>query len=178
MVGQHIPSLPTKLAVEKSSLTSYGETSEGLLIAKELLEQNKVENLRRTGNLPISQLVLDMKSERGKYQEMLEADVPHYLEHTHNAISRDAQTKNRYTEILALGKSAKLAKSLQKDKTKTGTSPLRARKKETINIQEKLANEEILKSIRHKLNYLRNPKGNPNGVPRSQGIPKGVRTES
>jgi hypothetical protein len=35
--------------------------------------------LRRTGNLPISQLAVDKKLERGKYQEMLDADAPHYL---------------------------------------------------------------------------------------------------
>ena len=66
MIGQHIPPLPTKLDVKASVLGSYGDYSSDLQIANELVEQNKVNTLRRTGNLPISDLAETKKEERNR----------------------------------------------------------------------------------------------------------------
>lgn len=54
MVGQHIPSLPSKLALDRKVLQNFGTYSENLVVAKELVEQNLENSMRRTGLLPLS----------------------------------------------------------------------------------------------------------------------------
>merc|ERR1711991_641606 len=101
MVGQHIPFVPTELAVEKEKLDEYGGTySEMLLVARNLLHENHEESLRRAGNLPISQDTIDIQLERGKYQESLEADTPHYMDATQAVGNRNNGTQIRYSNVL------------------------------------------------------------------------------
>ena len=71
MLGQHIPSLPAKLDVSQEVLGTYGNFKEGLIVARELVEQNRENFLRRTGNLPISLLAEQKKAERGRHQESM-----------------------------------------------------------------------------------------------------------
>eukprot|EP01035_Chromulina_nebulosa_P017489 gene17489-23042_t len=54
IVGQHIPSLQSKLNINEDEVQQYGIYSEDLSIAKVLMEKNRIETLRRTGNMPIS----------------------------------------------------------------------------------------------------------------------------
>lgn len=54
IVGQHIPTLKSKLRIDKNFTGQFYKFSSNLLIAEELLEQNETDRLRRTGNLPIT----------------------------------------------------------------------------------------------------------------------------
>jgi len=169
MVGQHIPGLPSKLNIEPTVLNKFGNFSNNLIIAKEFVRRNKEENLRRTGNLPISQLAEDRKADRGKYQEMLESDVPHYLETTEVTTERSRGTLNRFRETMKAQETLKLSRQ-QKEVEEGRVKPPKKifpKRNDLLNAEQKFENEEILKSINHKLNYLRNPRGNPNLVART-----------
>jgi len=162
MVGQHIPSLPSKLAVDASTISEYGSYSKKLVIAKSIIEQNHESRLRRTGNLPISQLAVEKKAERGKYQATLEDDVPHYLESTHANAIRTEKTLHRFAETRKVQESMRS----EGETSKTPVDKAVKSRKEVISIAEKLEHEAVLKSVNHKLNYLRNPKGNPDSIAR------------
>ncbi len=154
IIGQHIPSLPSKLNIDRDYLTKFGRLSANLIIARELVNQNRENMLRRTGNLPISQAAIDKKAERGKYQEMMESDAPNYLQATGVAKNREEAITKRFSETLK-------AQAIQKATyLKLNPKPERItfEHKELMKAEDRILNEEVIKSMNHKLNYLRNPK--------------------
>jgi len=163
MVGQHIPPLSSKLHIETSDISNFGIYSNKLLVAKELVEQNRENNLRRTGNLPISQLVVDKKNERRKYQDNLDDDKPHYLVSTANINNRVDCTKKLFVETFK-EKESKI--EISRKSEVINFKDVEKLKKHYLTSAQKIENEEILKSVNHKLNYLRNPKGNPETITR------------
>jgi hypothetical protein len=162
MVGQHIPSLPSKLAVDSTKIADYGSYSKKLVVAKSIIEQNQETRLRRTGNLPISQLAVEKKIERGKYQATLDDDTPHYLESTQANAVRTERTLKRFEETRKVQESMDTNTEVKRNPTEKLSKPRR----EVISMAEKLEHMAVLKSVNHKLNYLRNPKGNPDSISR------------
>lgn len=57
IVGQHIPALKSHLIIDRERIESCGNISNNLIIASELMQQNHVNMLRRSGNLPITELM-------------------------------------------------------------------------------------------------------------------------
>lgn len=162
MVGQHIPSLPSKLVVESTKIAEYDSYSKKLVVAKSIIEQNQENRLRRTGNLPISQLAVEKKIERGKYQSTLDDDTPHYLESTQANAVRTKRTLKRFEETRKVQESLRPNTEVEKGSIDRFCKP----KREVISMAEKLEHMAVLKSVNHKLNYLRNPKGNPDSISR------------
>lgn len=83
IIGQHIPSLKSKLDLDHDKLSEFGDFSSTLLIARDLVEQNHTNFLRRTGNLPISDIA---EAKKLKYEQSMigvDTDSPHYLTKTH-----------------------------------------------------------------------------------------------
>ena len=66
-------------------------------------------------------------------------------------------TSKRFAEVMK----AQQTMNAQKASLKT-EKPIekRAKKENLLSVADRLANEEIMKSVNHKLNYLRNPKVN------------------
>lgn len=154
IIGQHIPPLPSKLDVDPAYLDQFGEFSSNLLIARELVSQNHENMLRRTGNLPISDQLETRRLERGKRQQDMESDAPHYLEQTACQNTRAAVTRVKFNESLT---------NHAQELTLKDPVVFKKRKK-LLSAAEKFENEAILKSINHKLNYLRNPRNDPGAV--------------
>ena len=167
MVGQHIPSLKSQLEINSRTLNQFGAISSNLVVSRELLDQNKERNLRRTGNLPISEEAELRKSMRKQYKSTLDEDAPHYLEHTGTFRERSHVTAARFSATLqehkTLRESIKLEKSAQGIEMKK-TIPKRDRGQSAI---EKQRDQEVLRAMNHKLNYLRNPRNNPAAVNRT-----------
>jgi hypothetical protein len=162
LIGQHIPSLPTKLAVERESLEGFGNYSSNLVVAKELVGQNQENFLRRTGILPISPLAEQRKLERSKKTAAIDDKVAHYTIRTEAAAVRESRIAIRYAATTN-------ARLLQLAETEGDIKPERKhypRKKHQLTAHERLENEEILKGINHRLNYLRNPRNDPKSVSR------------
>ena len=162
LIGQHIPSLPTKLAVERESLEGYGNYSSNLVVAKELVGQNQENFLRRTGILPISPLAEQRKLERSKKSAAIDEKVAHYTIRTEAASVRESRIAIRYAATTN-ARLIKLADTESEIKPERKHYP---RKKNQLTAHERLENEEILKGINHRLNYLRNPRNDPKSVSR------------
>lgn len=126
LVGQHIPSLPSKLDIKKSKLEQYGTYSSNLVVAHTLVQQNLENSMRRTGLLPISEVAQQKKA-------------------------------NRHVTIGGV-----VGAATGVDGESTVKAALPPRIKDTA--ERRIANEDILKSINRKLNYLRNPHNNPLAV--------------
>ncbi|CAM9112638.1 unnamed protein product, partial [Ectocarpus fasciculatus] len=154
IIGQHIPPLPSKLDVDPAYLEQFGEFSSNLLVARELVSQNRENILRRTGNLPISEQLEQRKTERGKRQQNMESSAPHYLEQTASQNTRQSVTQVRFNESL---------QTHAQELTMKEPVVFKKRKK-MLTAAERFENDAILKSINHKLNYLRNPRNNPAAV--------------
>jgi hypothetical protein len=163
IVGQHIPALPSQLAVDPDQLSQYGKFSSNLLIARELVAHNHDNMLRRTGNLPISEEVEKRKTERGKWQLELESKLPGYLEQTQAQQVRASITRNRFSESLKHRDTAISGLHMAEDHEVAVThKPL----PEKMSTEDRLRNEAILKDMQHKLNYMRNPRNDPKAVSR------------
>lgn len=58
MLGQHIPSLRTKLELDKNVIGQYGSYGTSLSNANDLIQQNIQNHLRRTGKIFLYLLIL------------------------------------------------------------------------------------------------------------------------
>jgi hypothetical protein len=179
VIGQHIPSLKSKLVLDSDRLSEFGDFSSTLLIAKDLVEQNKTNFLRRTGNLPISDLAESKKLKNEQSQMSMEPDSPHYLTRTNNVNVRQDRVTVRFSETLQareLNRSQTLletqqSSSLNMTDAQTSKKP-KFKKKIMLSAIQKEENENILKGINHKLNYLRNPRNDPSGITKMLNKPK------
>lgn len=170
-VGLHVPVLPTKLSVSRQKLESHGSFSSNLIVANELVGQNIENSLRRTGNLPISDLAELRKTERLKHHVQKDDDIPHYLEVTKATSLREERITTRY-EVTTHSRNIEKAKTMAASGgPEAYAAAVAARSLKTKNskhgilsVSDQLANEEILKGMNHKLNYLRNPRNDINSV--------------
>ncbi|RYG97853.1 hypothetical protein EON65_52235, partial [archaeon] len=174
IVGQHIPSLPSRLDLDASRIAEYDSFSSTVLVAKDLMVQNRTNFLRRTGNLPISDLAQSKKEANMKYMSEVSSDVPHYLLQTQAAEVRKDRVSVRFAETIEAVSKAKKTKRLQSqttDDVKSGKKQDKGRKLPP-SMKELLQHEKVLDSINHKLNYLRNPRNDPSGVTKMLIKPK------
>ena len=163
IIGQHVPSLKSKLYLEPSTISEFPTFSSSLLVAKDLIDQNKTNFLRRTGNLPISDAAYTKQIQNSKSKSEYVPDAPHYLMKTNNTETRESRVAVRFSETL---ESYKLERT---DKNLTTTALVSAKKKTKksatkLSAEQRIENENILKSINHKLNYLKNPRNDPRCV--------------
>ncbi len=185
VIGQHIPSLKSKLVLEADKLAEFGDYSSTLLIAKDLVDQNKTNFLRRTGNLPISDVAEAKKLKFEQSQIGVEPDMPHYLTKTNNTTVRQERVTTRFSETLQerelertkyletqQSSSLNMTEANKKSKT-SGTK----KKQQLLTAIQKEENENILKGINHKLNYLRNPRNDPTAVTKMLNKPKSYFSE-
>ena len=158
MLGQHIPSLSSKLDVDSRVLENYGEFSKDLLVARALVQKNNETFLRRTGNLPISKLAEEKSALRGKAQARMNSAEPNYTIATATAKERMTDTKSRFNTTLENNAVTKeFKKANQKDST--GTRKIFPKQKgDQLTSEEKLTNQKILDRMNHKLNFLKNPR--------------------
>ncbi|KAJ1432684.1 hypothetical protein B484DRAFT_24765 [Ochromonadaceae sp. CCMP2298] len=164
IIGQHIPSLKSQLDLDRERLAHFDTFNSTLLVARNLVEQNKTNFLRRTGNLPISDLAESKRAANSKAAVDAVPDLPHYLLRTSAAILRSERVADRYQESL---QSKTVAITQRRELEASLGAPRRVkRKKNVLSAPERLANEAVLSSINHKLNYLRNPRNDPSGVTR------------
>ena len=101
LLGQHIPSLHTKLAIDKSIISKYSTMNKSLANANDLLVQNKTNTLRRTGNLPISDAAEVRKLERKKQKATYVAEIPSLLMKTKAIEVKEMRTKQKFASLLA-----------------------------------------------------------------------------
>jgi hypothetical protein len=171
IVGQHIPSLPSKLNLDPHQLAAFDSYSSTLLVAKDLITQNRTNFLRRTGNLPISDAA-ESRKEANKFLAQQDPDKPHYLLSTKTAKEREERVLVRFSETIAdVHKTAK--KTIKDDSM---TEAIKKKEKENkpavLTTRERLEEEAVLKGLQHKMNYLRNPRNNPNSVTKMLVKPK------
>lgn len=175
IVGQHIPSLPSKLNLDPSQLAEFENFSSTLLVARELITQNRTNFLRRTGNLPVSEVAEARREANQKYLSQLDPEKPHYLQQTKSAKVREDRNTVRFGETIQEVK--KMTKT-GKDET-TASSLVRKSKeiKPVLTTKERIENENVIKGLQHKMNYLRNPRNNPNSVTKMLVKPKDFLTK-
>jgi hypothetical protein len=176
MIGQHIPSLVSKLEINPSVLQSFGPYSSNLIITRELIEQNHERKLRRTGNLPITEDVEIKFQQRklNKSQQFADGgdeDQPNYLQLTSGLRERNNLTKTKFVSYLPEKTNAGGVATM---KSTLGATVAGGKAKATIpkrnygqSAIEKEQDQQILKTIQHKLNYLRNPRNAPDAVSRT-----------
>eukprot|EP00603_Paraphysomonas_imperforata_P012272 CAMPEP_0114456490 /NCGR_PEP_ID=MMETSP0104-20121206/3660_1 /TAXON_ID=37642 ORGANISM="Paraphysomonas imperforata, Strain PA2" /NCGR_SAMPLE_ID=MMETSP0104 /ASSEMBLY_ACC=CAM_ASM_000202 /LENGTH=2201 /DNA_ID=CAMNT_0001628979 /DNA_START=70 /DNA_END=6675 /DNA_ORIENTATION=- len=163
MVGQHIPSLVSKLDVDANVVNNFGEMSTNMIISRELIDKNKERNLRRTGNLPISQEAEERKTMRMRNKKDEDDDIPHYLQTTGTNRERSSVNAAKFSQTLqnhhthrtnvTMANTAKGITSSKIPKRNYGQSAL-----------DKERDQTVLKNINHSLNYLRAPRNDPGAV--------------
>lgn len=163
ILGQHIPSLPTKLHVDRNMIDRYGDYSQNLVIANDLVKQNRENFLRRSGNLPISDFAETRKNERNAKKANEREDIPHYVLPNAATVTREERMNVRYSAAFKTRDYDKM-KKLERDTLKPPQKKFPY--KEVLPAEQRLENEAILKGINHKLNYLRNPRNKPDSVTR------------
>jgi hypothetical protein len=164
MIGQHIPSLPTKLDIGKERISTQGNFSDNIVVAKDLVESNREMFLRRTGNMPISSLAAQRLLERtSKSQITLDPKEPHYVSKTSNTATRIEGISKRFELTLSMAAEEKAAKEAAAPKVARKKFP---QKTEFMSPAQEIENARILHDMTHKNNYLRNPRNNPKSVDR------------
>ena len=163
ILGQHIPSLPTKLHVDRDMIDKYGDYSQNLVIANDLVRQNRENFLRRSGNLPISDFAETRKFERNAKKANEREDIPHYVLPNAATVTREERMNTRYAAAFKTRDYEKIKKQ-ERDALKPPQKKFPY--KEVLPAEQRMENEAILKGINHKLNYLRNPRNKPDSVTR------------
>eukprot|EP00981_Chlorochromonas_danica_P012830 scaffold5444_cov181-Ochromonas_danica.AAC.11 len=174
IVGQHIPSLPSRLHLDPQQLSEFENFSSTVLVAKDLMIQNRTNFLRRTGNLPISDLAETRKEASLKYVSEMTEEVPHYLLQTRSADIRKERNTVRFEEtIQAVATATAMTRSKRLANSKTAAAAeTKSERVLPISAKERLEHEKVLQSINHKLQYLRNPRNDPAAVSKMLVKPK------
>jgi hypothetical protein len=177
IVGQHIPSLPSRLNLDQYQLSQYDTFSTTLLVAKDLIDQNRTDFLRRTGNLPISEAAEAKREANQKYLAMQDPEKPHYLLETSNSKVREERVTVRFAETInEVHKTTK--KTIKDDVSITSSKKSAKENKAIITTKERLEHEAVIKGLQHKMNYMRNPRNNPNSVTKMLVKPKDFYSKS
>jgi hypothetical protein len=178
IVGQHIPSLPSRLNLDGSQLSQYETFSSTLLVAKDLIDQNRTDFLRRTGNLPISEAAEERRESNKSYLAQQDPDKPHYLLQTNNTKVREERINVRFAETIEEVHKTKKTTNVKEDTTATISTKKAKPDKHILTMKEKLEHEAVIKGLQHKMNYMRNPRNNPNSVTKMLNKPKNFHSKS
>ena len=162
VIGQHIPSLPTKLDLNPAILKEFGPLSSKLVIAKELVCQNKDNMLRRTGNLPISDAAELRKKSRRDASYAEDRDTPHYLQGTKLVQNRKDRTRIRFSSTLSTLEATQREKKLLLETIDGNKKP--KKRKDVMYAEDRKHEEDILMSMQQKLLYLKNPRTDPRAL--------------
>jgi len=159
MIGQHIPPLPSKLAVSAAQLSQYGAFSANLQVAREMVEANTENMLRRTGNLPISDLAEQKKADRAaKVKSGADARKPHYVQNTATMAIKQDRSQKRYAVITEARRLEDTKKYSETGGVKPQYQPQYQKIPDQLTGDEVEASLAIQRRMDHKLNYLRNPR--------------------
>lgn len=71
IIGQHIPSIKSRLFMDQEILDGYGPVADNLLIASTLMNENHVNMLRRSGNMQITEAAEKRALQRIEHQNKL-----------------------------------------------------------------------------------------------------------
>ena len=163
MVGQHIPSLVSKLDVDANIVNSFGEMSTNMIISRDLIDKNKERNLRRTGNLPISQEAEDRKTMRMRNKKDEADDIAHYLQTTGTNRERSAVISAKFSQTLESHRTQRNTVTMAN--TANGMTSTKIPKRNYgQSALDKARDQAVLKNINHRLNYLRAPRNDPGAV--------------
>ena len=176
MVGQHIPSLVSKLDVDPGVVNSFGEMSTNMIISRELIDKNKERKLRRTGNLPISKEAEDRKTMRMKNKKEEVEDTAHYLQSTKSIRERSNVINAKFSQSLESHRTQRQEKTFQ-NSTMAKSSTKIPKRDYGLSAIDKERDQAVLKNINHRLNYLRAPRNDPAAVKKTlvntRGLGKG-----
>lgn len=100
LVGHHVPSISSKLAVDAQMVRSMHSLPFDFLVARDIVSRNQSDMFRRTGQLPISEGAEEYSETRIKRHVVVESEVPHYLETTQLVRTRESVTKLRLSHAL------------------------------------------------------------------------------
>ena len=163
MVGQHIPSLVSKLDVDSNVVNGFGEMSTNMIISRDLINRNKERNLRRTGNLPISQEAEDRKTLRMRNKKDEHEDTAHYLQTTGTNRERSAVVSAKFSQSLENHRTQRQDTTLRNTAMGVTTSKIPKRNYGQSAL-DKARDQTVLKNINHRLNYLRAPRNDPGAI--------------
>lgn len=167
MIGQHVPAVESKLNIDGSVLNNFGDIASNLVVSRALVQQYTENVLRRTGNLPISDDAERRKSARRTYRDSVQSEGPHYLHQTSGAQNRNNRTKNRFATTMSARETSRSDARTVTTTTILGElkdKKLQKKKREYMTAGERIAEEEVLKSMQLKLNFLKNPRSDPSAV--------------
>ena len=109
ILGQHIPSLPTKLFLDKTVIARNGSMGQDLSYAGDLVDQNRDNKLRRTGNKAISDAALERTLERSKKKANLVTEIPGYQSRTAAVETKEERMKQRFAAMFKVQEMERLA---------------------------------------------------------------------
>ncbi len=94
-------------------IDSFGDYSQNLVVANELVRQNRENFLRRSGNLPISDFAETRKAGRNAKKANEREDVPHYVLPNAATVTREETMNVRYAAAFKTRDYDKLKKQEQ-----------------------------------------------------------------
>ena len=109
ILGQHIPSLPTKLFLDKTVIARNGSMGQDLSYAGDLVDQNRDNKLRRTGNKAISDAALERTLERSKKKANMVTVIPGYQSRTAAVETKEQRMKQRFAAMFKVQEMERLA---------------------------------------------------------------------
>ena len=109
ILGQHIPSLPTKLFLDKTVIARNGSMGQDLSYAGDLVDQNRDNKLRRTGNKAISDAALERTLERSKKKANMVTVIPGYRSRTAAVETKEQRMKQRFAAMFKVQEMERLA---------------------------------------------------------------------
>ena len=109
ILGQHIPSLPTKLFLDKTVIARNGSMGQDLSYAGDLVDQNRDNKLRRTGNKAISDAALERTLERSKKKANMVTEIPGYQSRTAAVETKEQRMKQRFAAMFKVQELERLA---------------------------------------------------------------------
>ena len=171
MVGQHIPSLPSKLSISLEKLGKYAGLSENLGVARNVVEDSLNDNMKRRGNKPISDLAETIKYDRAKKVAAKPKGIPGYAVLNKSFDKRSQLIHDRFASLNDIRHQEQLEKEKQMEKSeillkkkKKLTMHKNNHNKNELSVEDTLKNDIIIKRMQHKMNYLKNPKNDSKSI--------------
>jgi hypothetical protein len=155
LVGQHVPTLPSKLELQEDALVLRADNKSAVsfefVLPRAVLQDNHLSTLRRTGQMPISAQAEEYTNRRLHNHVTMQTETPNYLASTRGfdvrtSINKGRRRRDSPVPTTILDSSLITVKGKPKSSSK-GPS-----------MAEEVINESVLKSMNLKLSYLRNPR--------------------
>jgi hypothetical protein len=165
VVGQHIPSLPSKLSISPERLHKYAGLSENLGVARNVLEDSLNDNLKRRGNKPISDLAETIKYDRAKKVAAKPKGIPGYAVFNKSFDKRSQLIHDRFASLNDIRHQELMEKKNYAAKNKNLSAQKKDKySKNELSVEDILKNDVIIKRMEHKMNYLKNPKNESKSI--------------